>query len=69
MGVVGAFEAMITKKYREPLSIQEAINEIKKNSGIQFDPKVVEAFLKIIKRKDMLNLLKKEIYATKKTHK
>ena len=69
MGVVGAFEAMITKKYREPLSIQEAINEIKKNSSIQFDPKVVEAFLKIIKRKDMLNLLKKEIYATKKTHK
>jgi HD-GYP domain-containing protein (c-di-GMP phosphodiesterase class II) len=69
MGVVGAFEAMITKKYRKPLSIQEAINEIKKNSGIQFDPKVVEAFLKIIKRKDMLNLLKKEIYATKKTHK
>ncbi len=69
MGVVGAFEAMIAKKYRKPLSIQEAINEIKKNSGIQFDPKVVEAFLKIIKRKDMLNLLKKEIYATKKTHK
>lgn len=70
MGVVDAFEAMITKKpYRKMLSIQEAINEIKKHSGIQFDPKVVEAFLKVIKRKNMLNLLKKEIYATEKTHK
>jgi len=47
-----AYDAMRSaRSYRkEPLSKEEAIFEIKKNSGTQFDPKVVEAFLKIIKR-------------------
>lgn len=45
-----AFEAMRSaRSYRKvPLSKEEAILEIKKNSGTQFDPKVVEAFLKVV---------------------
>ncbi len=44
-----AYDAMCSaRSYRkEPLSKEEAIFEIKKNSGTQFDPKVVEAFLRI----------------------
>jgi HD-GYP domain-containing protein (c-di-GMP phosphodiesterase class II) len=63
MAVISAFEAMIAKRpYRRgPLSIKKAVEEIKKNSGKQFDPKVVQAFLKAVKRKDVVNLLKKEI--------
>ena len=45
------------------------LNEIKKHSGRQFDPKVVEAFLKIIARKDVRKMLKKEIYGSEKARK
>ncbi|MGB2705667.1 MAG: HD domain-containing phosphohydrolase [Candidatus Omnitrophota bacterium] len=66
MAVVAAFEAMITKRpYRVRLSIGKAIEEIKKNSRIQFDPKVVKAFLKVVGRKDIVNLIKREIYGAR----
>lgn len=50
MAVADSFDAMISERpYREkPLSKEEAIEEIKKNSGTQFDPKVIGAFLGII---------------------
>jgi len=61
MGVVGAFEAMITKRpYRVSFSIKRAIEEIKKNSGKQFDPTIVAAFLKAVKRKDVISIIKHE---------
>jgi len=45
-----AYDAMTSaRSYRKnPLSKEEAIFEIKNNSGTQFDPKVVGAFLGII---------------------
>jgi len=48
--VADAYDAMTSARaYRKtPLSKQEAIEEIKRNSGKQFDPKVVEAFLKVV---------------------
>ncbi len=48
--VADAYEAMRSaRSYRlVPLSKEEAILEIKKNTGTQFDPKVVEAFLTIV---------------------
>lgn len=48
--VADAYEAMrAARSYRKvPLTKEEAVQEIKKNSGIQFDPKVVEAFLRIV---------------------
>ena len=48
--VADAYEAMRSpRSYRlVPLSKEEAILEIKKNNGTQFDPKVVEAFLKVV---------------------
>jgi response regulator RpfG family c-di-GMP phosphodiesterase len=45
-----AYEAMTSaRSYRKtPLSKEQAIAEIQKNSGTQFDPKVIEVFLKVI---------------------
>ncbi len=51
MAVADAFEAMVYgRPYRERVSLDRALKEIKIKSGTQFDPKVVEAFLKIAKK-------------------
>jgi putative nucleotidyltransferase with HDIG domain len=51
MAVADAFEAMVYgRPYRERMDITSAIKEIKKKSSTQFDPKVVEAFMKVIKK-------------------
>ncbi|MFH0839454.1 MAG: HD domain-containing phosphohydrolase [Candidatus Omnitrophota bacterium] len=60
MALAGAFNAMITKRpYRQKVDIEKAISEIKKSSGTQFDPRAVKAFLKIIEKKSVVDLLKK----------
>jgi HD-GYP domain-containing protein (c-di-GMP phosphodiesterase class II) len=67
MAVVSAFEAMITKRpYRKAMSINASIEEIRNNSGTQFDPKVAEVFLNIIKRKDIRSMLERELYGYRK---
>ena len=50
INLADAYEAMRSaRSYRKiPLSKQEALAEIKRNSGTQFDPKIVKAFLKIV---------------------
>lgn len=51
IAVVDAYDAMISRRpYREAMSREEAIAELKKNAGKQFDKKVVEAFLKVLDR-------------------
>jgi HD-GYP domain-containing protein (c-di-GMP phosphodiesterase class II) len=46
IAVADAFSAMIDRRpYREPLSFDLALEELKKGAGSQFDPEVVEAFL------------------------
>ncbi|OGO53242.1 MAG: hypothetical protein A2148_01780 [Chloroflexi bacterium RBG_16_68_14] len=43
--VADAFDAMTScRPYRQPLSVEEACQEIRRSSGTQFDPQVVEAF-------------------------
>jgi len=48
--VADAYEAMRSaRSYRKvPLTKEEAILEVKRNSGTQFDPKIVDAFLKVV---------------------
>jgi len=47
LAVADAFDAMISDRpYRPAMSITEAIDEIKRCTGTQFDPDVVAAFLK-----------------------
>jgi len=47
LAVADAYDAMTTSRpYRKAFTIEEAKEELRRNSGIQFDPQVVEAFLK-----------------------
>ncbi len=49
LSVVDSFDAMTNQRpYNKPKTFEEAIEEIKKCSGAQYDPKVVEVFLKVI---------------------
>lgn len=50
ISVVDAFDAMRTDRvYRDAISEEEAIKELKNNSGTQFDKEVVSAFLELLK--------------------
>ena len=49
VAVADTFDAMTSKRsYRDPLPLEVVKNEIKKFSGIQFDPYVADAFLNIL---------------------
>ena len=62
MAVADAFEAMVYgRPYRERRDIASALKEIKKKSGTQFDPKVVESFLRAAKRINTKKYLKLNI--------
>jgi len=51
IAVADAYEAMTSNRpYRKAMSKEKSIKEIKRNSGTQFDPVVVRAFVKVIKR-------------------
>jgi putative nucleotidyltransferase with HDIG domain len=49
VGVVDSYSAMIDKRvYKAPLSHEDAIEELRRNSGVLYDPKVIEAFFRVI---------------------
>jgi putative nucleotidyltransferase with HDIG domain len=51
LAVADAYEAMVTDRpYRKHMSKAEAASELKACSGTQFDPKVVNAFLRYLSR-------------------
>ena len=51
VSVCDAFDAMTTERpYREPIPEAEAIDELRRCAGTQFDPLVVEAFCRVIAR-------------------
>jgi diguanylate cyclase (GGDEF)-like protein/PAS domain S-box-containing protein len=49
IAIADSYDAMISERpyrsYRKSMSIEEAISEIKKNSGTQFDPKLAQLFV------------------------
>ena len=58
MAVADAFDAMVhDRPYKKKLSFDEAIVELKRNSGTQFDPHVVKAFIGLAKQKKFRNYL------------
>jgi len=58
MAVTDAFEAMIEgRPYKVRLTTKEALAELNRNSGTQFDPNVVSAFVELYKQKIFRNYL------------
>ena len=57
LAVCDAFDAMISPRpYRKALSPQQAIAELRKEMGAQFDPIVVEAFCVVMEERNRLPL-------------
>lgn len=55
MAVADAFDAMTSERpYRKAMSYQEALNILKKNSGAQFSPEIVEHFIKVLEKRGKL---------------
>ncbi|MFH1562784.1 MAG: PocR ligand-binding domain-containing protein [Nitrospirota bacterium] len=53
IGIVDAYGAMTQDRpYRKALTKEETAKELKNGSGIQFDPEVVSAFLKVLKQEN-----------------
>lgn len=54
LAVAEAFDSMTTDRtYRDPMSWEDAKDELTRGAGQQFDPKVVTAFLSVIQRKQI----------------
>jgi putative nucleotidyltransferase with HDIG domain len=55
IAVADAFGAMTTDRpYRNALSTAEAVKELKQFSGIQFDPRIVEIFISVLRTKGIM---------------
>ena len=60
VAVADSFMAMVSKRhYRQQLTIKGALEEILKYKGTQFDPMVVDAFLKVMKDKAVFEKVEK----------
>lgn len=54
IGVVESFDAMLqTRPYRPALSAEEAVAELRRGAGSKYDPKLVEAFITMLKEKSV----------------
>ena len=59
LGIADAFDAMTTKRsYKSALQVQEALDEIKRNLGTQFDPKIGLVFIQSVESGTIKLMLK-----------
>ena len=55
ISVADAYDAMTSNRpYRDALSLENAVEEIQKNKGTQFDPAIVDAFLRTMRKNEKL---------------
>jgi putative nucleotidyltransferase with HDIG domain len=51
--VIDSFDAMTSERpYKSKLTVDQAIDELKKYSAVQFDPNIVDAFIRVINKQD-----------------
>lgn len=49
LAICDSFDAMISKRaYKEALSVEYAVEELERNKGTQFDPKLADTFIQLI---------------------
>lgn len=54
LNVADSYEAMIAERpYSKSMTQKDAIQELRNNAGTQFDPKIVEAFLRVLEKKKL----------------
>lgn len=54
LAVADCYHAMTSDRpYRKAMSSEEAINELTRCAGTQFDPEIVEVFIQLLKKKNM----------------
>jgi HD-GYP domain-containing protein (c-di-GMP phosphodiesterase class II) len=47
--VVDAYDTMTNDTaYRKRMSVKEAVSELRKNAGTQFDPEIIDVLIKIL---------------------
>ncbi|MBI4844870.1 MAG: HD domain-containing protein [Candidatus Omnitrophica bacterium] len=67
ISIADAFEAMLSKRpYRRKMTISQAVSEIVNQSGEQFDPVIVDAFIRVIKRYKNKIFKAKQVWLWKK---
>jgi HD-GYP domain-containing protein (c-di-GMP phosphodiesterase class II) len=55
ISVADTFDAMTSdRSYRSAMTFEDAVDEIKRNSGTQFDPEIVEAFIDMLENRKIL---------------
>lgn len=53
ISIADSFDAMTTSRtYRSGISVDEALNDIRRNSGKQFNPGVVDAFIRVVQKEE-----------------
>jgi len=63
IAIIDAFDVMLNgRSYKQPMSFEEALEEIKRGAGTQFDPRLVEVFIREITKPEV----KKELRRIKK---
>jgi len=51
MAIADSFDAMTNERpYRRAMTKEQAVAELKRNSGTQFDPRIVEVFLNVLEK-------------------
>ena len=49
LGIADAFDAIVSRRpYKEPVPIPEALKEIERNLGKQFDPELGRIFIELV---------------------
>lgn len=67
LAILNAFDALITgRPYQAGMDFKEAVDELSKSSGTQFDPEVLNVFKKVVERKRISTMIKKEIFSIRK---